>query len=181
MIHLKKLPTVNLLKLLVLVLALSCSQTKKKTKKTTLQKSGMNITNSYNYNKIDSVFLIKLKNWKEYSDLAEFINQYKKTSPREALNNALELKSLTRKAKDSNTIKILKTSAFNARINVFENEVLRLADMTYIPAISPKQVNKQIKNVCSSFSSLNLKIMAIYKKDKFNDSVKIDEVFQKTH
>ncbi|SEE19129.1 hypothetical protein SAMN04487765_1708 [Tenacibaculum sp. MAR_2010_89] len=179
MINLKKLPALRFLKLFVLIIVLSCSQSKKETKKTTITKSGMNITNSYTYNNLDSVFLIKLKKWKEYSDLAEFLNQYEKTTPREALNNALELKNLTKKAKDSNIIKTLKTPAFNARINVFENEVLRLADMTYIPAISSQQVNKQIENIFSSFNSLNSKIIAIYKKDKFNNSVKIDEVFKK--
>ncbi|MGG8496696.1 hypothetical protein ACQY1Q_09780 [Tenacibaculum sp. TC6] len=139
----------------------------------------MEVINSYNYTEPDSIALRNIKKWTEYFDLKDFLNEYTEISAREALNNALELRELTKKAKDSNKVQELQTPAFMARIDVFENEVLRLADMTYIPSISSNEVNFQIKNVFSTFNSLNSKIEHTYRKKSFDNSVKIDSIFNK--
>lgn len=166
---------------IISLLLLSCSENKKqsKNKKVTIEKVGMDIVNTYKINHLDKLSTEKIQSWKEYFELADFMKVYKKTSAKEALNNALELKSLIKKAKDSNHINVLKTSAFKARINVFENEILRLADMTYIPAIKAQQVNGQIQNIFNTYNSLNSKISSIYKKELFDKAVKIDDVFKK--
>ncbi|CAL2094602.1 conserved protein of unknown function [Tenacibaculum sp. 190524A02b] len=164
---------------IISILLLSCSENKKQAKKVIVKKVGMDIPNTYKINHLDKLSTEKIQSWKEYFDLADFMSIYEKTSAKEALNNALELKSLIKKAKDSNDINILKTAAFKARINVFENEILRLADMTYIPAIKAQQVNGQIQNIFNTYNSLNSKISSIYKKELFDKAVKIDDVFKK--
>lgn len=160
---------------------LNCSQKKKNDSDISVNtnQNSMNINVSHNYTKIDSISLRNILEWKEYFDLKDFLDIYQKISAREALNNALELKGLTKKAIDSNRVDNLQSSAFKARIHVFENEVLRLSDMTYIPSITSNEVNQQVTNIFSTFSSLNSKIEHTFRKKSFDNSVKIDSIFNK--
>ncbi|MBS9774155.1 MAG: hypothetical protein KGV59_03235 [Tenacibaculum sp.] len=118
----------------------------------------------------------EIKNWEEYNDLKIFLNRFTNISPNDALNNALELKMLSKKIKDSIRIDILKTSAFKARLNVFENETLRLADMTHIPAITSKDVNNQVKKIINTFNYINDKINDVYTQKLYNKSLNIDSL-----
>ncbi|SED20765.1 hypothetical protein SAMN04489761_4623 [Tenacibaculum sp. MAR_2009_124] len=158
----------------------SCkSQKKEAIEQNTTVNSKMDIPKKHTSKKLDSLSLNNIRLWKEYFDLKDFLKVYEEISSREALNNALELKQLTKLAKDSIDIEELKAPAFKARINVFQNEVLRLADMTYIPAITAKEIDLQVKNVFSTFSSLNSKIEHTFRKKSFDNSVKIDSIFNK--
>lgn len=112
--------------------------------------------------------------WREYLEVKEFLSRFEKVSPNEALSNALELKDLTKKLKDSIRINELKTPAFKARVNVLENEALRLADMTYIPAITPDEVNKQVEKLFLVFGSLNAKIKAHYQQKRLDKDLNLD-------
>ncbi len=166
--------------ILILLLGASCSNVKKEQahKKETIV-SNMDEKNSYSLSELDSFSSKKIKKWKEYFDMNDFLKEYKEITGKEALDNSHELKELVKIAKDSNDVKDLQTAAFRARMNVFENEVLRLADLTYITTISAKEVEKQIKNVFLTFKSLNSKIENTYKKQQFNKSIKLDSVFDK--
>ncbi|MGB1042002.1 MAG: hypothetical protein ACPGU6_01280 [Tenacibaculum sp.] len=119
----------------------------------------------------------QIKDWKEYFIAEDFIKQFENTTATEALNNAIELKTLTKQLKDSLNIDILRTPAFKARMNVFENEVLRLADMTYIPSIPSKEVNSQVAKILALFGSMNTKINTVYAKRKFDKAIKLDSLF----
>lgn len=119
----------------------------------------------------------EIENWKEYNDVVLYLDRFKKITPNEALNFAIELKDLTKKLKDSIKIKDFKTASFKARVNVLENEALRLADMTLIPAITAKEVNTQIDKYLLVFSSLNDKINTIYQKKEFDKEVNLDSFF----
>ncbi|MDO6812770.1 hypothetical protein [Tenacibaculum soleae] len=161
----------------VFLINFSCQKETSK-KNIPVQKTGMNtVVEHANYTKIDAAASKEIKQWKEYFTVEDFMQQLRKTSPTEALNNALELKTLTKQLKDSLTIKALKTPAFKARENVFENEILRLADMTYIPSITSKEVNNQVDKIFSLFSSMNHKINAVYAKKSFDKANKIDSLF----
>lgn len=120
----------------------------------------------------------ELESWKSHNDLGVFLKRFENTSPNEALSNALELKDLIKKIKENITINELNTPAFRARLNVLENEALRLADMTYIPAITPKEVNTQINKIFLVFSSLNAKINTVYNQKLFNDEIDLNSFFE---
>lgn len=160
-----------------LFIILSCKKENTQNKKT-IQKTDVNTSVKHpEYSTLDKESSKKVKKWKEYFIAEEFIIQFKNTSPTEALNNALELKNLTKQLKDSLNIQTLKTPAFKARVNVFENEVLRLVDMTYIPSISSKEVNIQVEKVLALFGSMNDKINTVYAKKRFEKTIKLDSIF----
>ena len=161
------------------VTSISCEEKKTAPQTKTVVKTGFKQFHNYKVKPLNDANLQRIKHWKEFKDLQEFLAVYNKISAREALDNALELKSLTKIAKDSNRIDALQTRAFKARINVFENEVLRLVDMTYIPAISSGEVNKQISAVVNTYNSMASKIEHTYKKQDLDKTVKLDSVFNR--
>lgn len=155
----------------------SCKK-KQEQKNDPVQKTGMNaVANHTPYTKLDAASIKNIKKWKEYFIIEDFIQQFEETSATEALNNAIELKTLTKQLKDSLNIDALKTSAFKARINVFENEVLRLTDMTFIPSITSHQVNSQVEKTLALFGSMNDKINTVYAKKRFDKAIKLDSLF----
>ncbi len=160
------------------LLVASCQ--KKKSEKTALPtKTDMNLLVTHaDYSKLNDEYLKEIRPWKEYFIVDDFLQELKETTPVEALNNAVELKKLTKHLKDSLNIESLKTSAFKARINLFENETLRLADMTLIPSISGNEVNAQVGKVLSLFGSVNAKINTVYAKKKFDAEINIDSLFK---
>ncbi|CAM1334633.1 hypothetical protein [Tenacibaculum aestuariivivum] len=160
-----------------LLLISSCKKEDKKNN-TPIQKTGMDIPVTYaKPAQLDNTSSKEIKKWKEYFIVADFITQLENTTPTEALNNALELKTLTKQLKDSLNIKTLQTPAFKARINVFENEVLRLADITYISSITSKEVNNHIKKIHLLFGGINTKINTVYAKKRFDKAIKLDSLF----
>lgn len=141
-----------------------------------VKKPEMSIANQHKkYNELDKFSSEKIANWKEYTALKEFLNRFESISPNNALNNALELKDLTKQLKDSIRIEELKNRAFKARVNVLENEALRLADMTYIPTIGPKEVNNQVDKIFLIFGSLNTKITSFYKQEQLNKDIDLKD------
>ncbi len=120
----------------------------------------------------------KIGDWREYSELNEFLTHFNSISPNEALQMATELKGLTKNLKDSLKIDILKIDALKARVNVFENEVLRLNDMALIPAVKAKEVNSQIDKILLVFGSYNNKVNTIYSKEQFNQEINPDDFFE---
>ncbi len=160
-----------------LIVFISCKKEKNQNKET-IQKTDVTTSVKHaEYTVLDKGSIQEIRNWKEYFITEEFLAQFKNISPADALNNALELKGLAKQLKDSLNIENLKTPAFKARVNVFENEVLRLADMTYIPSISSKNVNSQVEKMLSLFGSMNDKINAVYAKKRFDKAVKLDSLF----
>lgn len=51
---------------------------------------------------------------------------------------------------------------FRTRINVLDNEALRLKDMTFIPAITANEVTAQVEKIIAAFSATNSKINTVY-------------------
>lgn len=159
-------------------LVTSCKK-KEKQKEVLPTKTEMNISVKHtDYSEINEKYINEIKPWKEYFTVEDFLQELKNTTPIAALNNALELKTLTKQFKDSLNIETLKTPAFKARINVFENETLRLADMTFIPSISAHQVNSQVEKIMMLFSSVNDKINTVYTKKKFDSEINLDSLFK---
>ena len=119
---------------------------KKHVIKTGLEKSGKDTINS----------------WKEYVFVADDLKKFTSISANEALNNALQLANLVKQMKDSIRPVDLINLSFRTRVNVLENETLRLKDMTFISSITAKEVHQQVDKILEAFSATNSKINVVY-------------------
>ncbi|MDG1529447.1 MAG: hypothetical protein P8I51_00260 [Polaribacter sp.] len=104
----------------------------------------------------------KIENWNEYQSVTENLELFSSISPSEALNNAIKLSEVVKFLKDSIRPKELINLSFRTRVNVLENETLRLKDMTFIPAITANEVNTQVDKILAAFSATNSKINTVY-------------------
>lgn len=123
---------------------------------------------------ISTKFEKEIEDWKELKAVDNFLDRFKKVSANEVLSNALELKGLVKDLKDSIKPDLFKTPSFNARVNIFYNETLRLADMTNIPAIKAFEVHAQTEKIINAFSAVNAKVNTVLAKKRFEDEIGID-------
>ena len=124
-----------------------------------------------------STHLKEVKDWNELQDIDSFFVKYRKITPNEALSNAIELKDLIKRLKDSVKPEKFKIPSLTARINILYNEALRLADLTRIGAIKAQEVNTQVDKTMDAFSNINTKINTILAKMRFENEIDIDVTF----
>ena len=130
---------------------------------TKVQKSDMNIVQKHDVVlNLEKLSINKIENWNEYQSVTENLAQFSSISPSEALNNAIKLSEVVKFLKDSIRPKELINLSFRTRVNVLENETLRLKDMTFIPAITANEVNTQVDKILAAFSATNSKINTIF-------------------
>jgi len=115
-----------------------------------------------------------IDSWKEYVSVADNLKKLTSTSANEALNNALQLASLVKKMKDSIRPLDLINASFRTRVNVLENETLRLKDMTFISSISAKEVHEQVAKIMAAFSATNSKINTVYSQLEVEKEIQIN-------
>jgi len=99
-----------------------------------------------------------IKNWKEYQNFKTFFNQFRMPTPSEALNNAKELNTLAQQLKDSIRNKLLDNVPFKARLDVLQNETMRLQDMVNIPNLKAPDIKAQINKILAAFNATNAKL-----------------------
>ena len=124
-----------------------------------------------------SSYLKEVKDWNELQDIDSFFVKFRKITPNEALSNAIELKDLIKRLKDSVKPEKFKIPSLTARINILYNEALRLADLTRIGAIKAQEVNTQVDKTMDAFSNINTKINTILAKMRFENEIDIDVTF----
>jgi uncharacterized membrane protein len=76
--------------------------------------------------------------------------------------------------KDSIRPKELINSSFRTRVNVLENEALRLKDMTFINAVTSKEINLQVDKIMAAFSATNSKINTVYSQLEVEKEIQLD-------
>lgn len=123
---------------------------------------------------IDEKIPFDSKEWEKYRELKNFMKLLETCSPNEALSNSNELKKLVRNVKNNIFIEELNNASFRARVEVLENQALRLYDMSLIPAITAKEVNQQVEKINKSFSSVNVKINTVFKRKKFEEEISLE-------
>ncbi|WP_299060159.1 hypothetical protein [uncultured Polaribacter sp.] len=160
--------------LLLAILIFSCKSNKKEIVET-IQEIPEKSTAKKHASAIDvnADFEDVIADWKELNTVKHFLKKFEKVSPNEALSNALELRDLVKSLKDSIKPAIFDIPSFKARVNVLENETLRLADLTLIPAITPTEINSQVNKTIGAFSAVNSKINSILSKKRFEDEIDI--------
>ncbi len=148
--------------ILFFLVFLSCNSNNAN-QKTKVQKSDMNIVQKHDVSlNLEKQSINKIENWNEYQSVTENLELFSSISPSEALNNAIKLSEVVKFLKDSIRPKELINLSFRTRVNVLENETLRLKDMTFIPAITANDVNTQVDKILAAFSATNSKINTIY-------------------
>ena len=115
-----------------------------------------------------------IDSWKEYISVADDLKKFTSISANEALNNALQLASLIKQMKDSIRPLDLINPSFRTRVNVLENEALRLKDMTFISSITPIEVHQQVDKIMAAFSATNSKINTVYSQLEVEKEIQIN-------
>ncbi|MCF6213852.1 MAG: hypothetical protein L3J45_07505 [Flavobacteriaceae bacterium] len=100
----------------------------------------------------------KTARWKEYVNFKEEFDFFLKTTPSDILGNADELNTFAEQLKDSIRISAYKIPAFKARLNVLQNETMRLKDMTTIPNLTKKDIKNQLIKILNAFNATNAKL-----------------------
>ena len=164
----------NTFYILLSVLLFSCGNKKQETQEIQQEKPSLSIVKKHRSAKsIEPVFLKEVENWEELSAVNTFLKKFEKASPNEVLSNALELRDLVKSLKDSVTPAIFNTPSFTTRVNVLNNETLRLADLTFIPAIKTEEINLQVDKTIAAFSAVNSKINTVLSKKRFEDAIDV--------
>ncbi len=128
--------------------------------------------------KLHSEAIKAVEKWNDYQNIAEFIPKFYKTSTKEILSNANQFYKLSSYLKDSLKIKQFKTASVKIRINVLNNEALRLFDMDSIPSITSDEVIIETKRIINAFNALNIKINNDVKKELLTSEVaEFDHLF----
>lgn len=160
---------------LVFVVFFSCVKKQEQEVQKQEKKSLLRVSKNYNIpEKVNPLFLENIEDWKELKAVDNFLSRFKKASPNEILGNALELKVLVQSLKDSVKPTLFESPSFNTRIDILQNETLRLADMTFIPAIKANEVTAQTDKIMNAFSAINSKINSILLKESFEDEIELD-------
>ncbi len=120
-----------------------------------------------------------VSNWEEYQIITEFIQQYQAISTIGALGNATEISELATHLKDSVIDAKLKTPAFKTRLNILQNECLRLKDMERIPAITTEEVKIKVRDILVAYEAVNAKINSIYQVNDLKNELELDPDFEK--
>ncbi|WP_397444981.1 hypothetical protein [Polaribacter sp. R77954] len=126
---------------------------------------------------VKPIYAAEIEDWEELKAVDNFLGRFKKVSANEILSNALELKGLAKNLKDKKKPNLFNIASCKARINIFYNETLRLADMTTIPAITATEVHQQTEKIIDAFSAVNAKVNTIFSKKRFEDEIGIDIKF----
>lgn len=126
---------------------------------------------------VKPIYAAEIEDWEELKAVDNFLGRFKKVSANEILSNALELKGLAKNLKDKKKPNLFNIASCKARINIFYNETLRLADMTTIPAITATEVHQQTEKIIDAFSAVNAKVNTMFSKKRFEDEIGIDIKF----
>lgn len=113
-----------------------------------------------------------VKGWGEYQNLNKFLKQHASSNAEETMFNAKELSRLASEMKDSIRIEALKTPAYQIRLNVLQNEALRLKDMSELPNLPEQTIIDEYKKIYAAFSAFNSKLNNNLKQDKLNNELK---------
>ena len=162
--------------LLLVLCLLSCKDQVKKQEKSKKEPTrGLVVSHSKSV-ALENLSKTNMVNWKEYNSVADHLKMFSSISANEALNNALLLASLVKKMKDSIRPKALINPSFRTRVNVLENEVLRLKDMTLLlDAVKAKEINKQVDKILEAFSATNSKINTVFSQLEVEKEIKINQ------
>ena len=165
--------------ILLLTLLVSCINAEKKDVQIRKRTEINSIQKHVVKTRLEQNTLQTINAWKEYTTVDDHLKKFTAISANEALNNAIQLTKSVKLMKDSIRPKELVNPSFRARINVLENEALRLKDMTFIPAITANEINLQVDKIMEAFSATNSKINTIYSQLEVEKEIETNTTIKK--
>lgn len=161
--------------ILILLFVFSCKKEIVKQEDNSEVKSEFSIPKKFKKNiPVKGIFKTEVETWKELNNLDVFLKRFEDISINEALSSATDLSELVASLKDSVIPNKFDKASFKARVNVFYNETLRLADLSTIEDVTINEVNYQIEKVITSYSALNTKINSILEQEKLESLIDLD-------
>ena len=115
-----------------------------------------------------------LKDWEEFEEVDDFILNYYNISISDALSLSSELNDLVTLMRDSVRVEKLNVATVNARLNVLQNETLRLRDMSNINSITSEEVTQEVQSILEVYDSFLSKINTIYKAEELQKALEFD-------
>ena len=114
--------------------------------------------------------------WKNFFKVRKMLaEKYTTTTPTAALYNATTLKRIAEKINDSLLIYELENAAMHSRLNAFKTAVLRLQDMSNIPAITATEVSEQVREIFYLHDAIVSKINTHYARKEMDSLMLFDE------
>lgn len=163
--------------------AISCKKQTKSNETVRVERDTIQLSEKKDKTKISMKLHTKVKkelqDWEEYQLVDALISQFYIISNSEALSNAEELSNLVTHLKDSIRDDRLKTPPVIARINVLNNECLRLKDMAGIHAITDEEVSLEIKNILDAYAAFNAKLNSMFLVKDIEEEFELDPDFEK--
>lgn len=117
-----------------------------------------------------------LKNWHEFEEVDEFMLNYYNISVSDALSLSSELNDLVVLMKDSVRVHNLKIAPIHSRLNVLQNETMRLKDMSTINSITSEEVTKEVYSILEVYDSFLTRVNTIYKVEELQNGLEFDVV-----
>lgn len=115
-----------------------------------------------------------IKDWSEFEEVDDFIINYYNISVSDALSLSSELNDLVTLMRDSIRVEKLRIAPINSRLNVLQNETLRLRDMSKISSITSEEVTKEVKSILEVYDSFLSRINTIYKAEELQKRLEFD-------
>ncbi len=115
-----------------------------------------------------------IKEWPEFEEVDDFILNYYNITVSDALSLSSELNDLVMLMKDSVRVKKLNIAPINSRLNVLQNETLRLKDMSTINSITSGEVEKEVHSILEVYDSFLSRINTIYKAEELQKALEFD-------
>lgn len=161
----------------IFLLVISCGDNDKK-----MDSSGVKDSIVSNDEKIQSKINITLskasrdavKDWSEFEEVDDFMLNYYSISKSDALSLSAELNDLVTLMRDSVRVETLNVPTIQARLNVLQNETLRLMDMSTINSITYEEVSQEVYSILEVYDSFLSRINTIYKAEELQKALEFD-------
>lgn len=115
-----------------------------------------------------------VKDWHEFEEVDDFILNYYNISVSDALTLSSELNDLVVLMRDSVRVDQLKIDPIKARLNVLQNETMRLKDMSTINSITAEEVSQEVFSILEVYDSFLSRINTIYKVEELQKALEFD-------
>lgn len=115
-----------------------------------------------------------LKGWAEFEEVDDFMLNYYNISISDALSLSSELNDLVTLMRDSVRVENLNIATVKARLNVLQNETLRLRDMSNITSITSEEVSQEVQSILEVYDSFLSKVNTIYKAEELQKALEFD-------
>lgn len=115
-----------------------------------------------------------VKDWEEFTEVDDFMLNYYGITPSDALSLSAELNDLVTLMRDSVRVEKLNIANVSSRLNVLQNETLRLKDMSTISSISEAEVTQEVHSILEVYDSFLSRINTIYRAEELQKALEFD-------